>query len=328
MKQLTGSIERDELSDLLDAVRFRGAVFCRSELTAPWGFSVLGRNFASFHLVAKGRCCLDVDGVAERLWLSKGDVVILPAGNAHTVRDSPGSPATRLEELIAGAASDARGTLHSGGGGAAAVLVCGGFEFEDPASVPIVASLPPVIHLRARTHLVGSWLRLTLAFLAEEAEAGRPGADAAVTRLADLVFIEVLRAYLRAPEHSKPGLAAALRDPRIASALVAIQRHPESAWRVARLARQVSMSRTAFAVRFRSLVGESPIAYVTRCRMSEASRVLGVSDDAIAQVAERVGYDSEASFGRAFRRWTGTSPAAYRKLRRSQGARRRARLEV
>src|SRR5713226_4296585 len=99
MKNLTGSIRRDDLSEVLQAVRFRGVVFCRSELSAPWGFSVLGREFASFHIVTRGKCCLDVDGLDDRFWLSEGDVVILPAGHAHTVRDSPSSPATRLEEL-------------------------------------------------------------------------------------------------------------------------------------------------------------------------------------------------------------------------------------
>jgi mannose-6-phosphate isomerase-like protein (cupin superfamily) len=190
MKNLAGSIRRDDLSQILQAVRFRGAVFCRSELSAPWGFSVLGREFASFHIVTRGRCCLDVDGLDDRFWLSEGDLVILPAGHAHTVRDSPSSATTRLEELIGGGAVDPRGTLRTGGGGALSVLVCGGFHFEDRATNPIVASLPPVIHLRGRTHGVDSWLRRTLAFLSEEAEAGRPGAETAVSRLAELLFPE------------------------------------------------------------------------------------------------------------------------------------------
>src|SRR5215831_11546100 len=103
MRQLTGSIRRDELSEILQGVRFRSALFCRSELSAPWGFSVLGRDFASFHIVVRGQCCLDVDGVEGPISLSEGDLVILPTGNAHAVRDSPSTPATRLDELVAGA---------------------------------------------------------------------------------------------------------------------------------------------------------------------------------------------------------------------------------
>jgi AraC-like DNA-binding protein len=312
MKNLTGSIRRDDLSEVLQAVRFRGVLFCRSELSAPWGFSVLGREFASFHIVLRGKCCLDVDGLDDRFWLSEGDIVFLPAGHAHTVRDSPSSPATRLEELVAGGGIDARGTLRTGGGGAGTVLVCGGFQWEDGATSPIVASLPPIIHLQGRTHGVDSWLRLTLAFLSEEAEAGRPGAEIAVTRLADLLFIEVLRTYFSAPGTPNHGLAAALRDPRIGAAIVSIQRRPERRWDMVSLARHVGMSRTAFAMRFKALVGESPFSYVTRCRMIEATRMLRSSDATIARIAERAGYDSDVSFCRAFRRWLGISPAAYR----------------
>ncbi len=314
MKNLTGPITRDDLSDGLQAVRFRGVVFCRSELSAPWGFSVLGRAFASFHIVTRGTCCLDVDGLDDRFWLSAGDVVILPAGHAHTVRDAPSSAATRLEELVAGVGIDARGTLRTGGGGARTVLVCGGFQWEDGAASPIVASLPPIIHLHGRTHGVDTWLRLTLAFLSDEAESGRPGAEIALTRLADLLFIEVLRTYFSAPGTPNLGLAAALRDPRIGAALVAIQRQPERHWEVGGLARQVAMSRTAFATRFKALVGEPPLSYVTRCRMSKATRALRSSDATIAEVAVRAGYDSEASFCRAFKGWLGTSAAAFRRV--------------
>jgi hypothetical protein len=162
--------------------------------------SVLAREFASFHIVTHGRCCLEVDGLDDRVWLSEGDLVILPAGHAHTVRDSPSSPATRLEELVAEGGVDARGTLRTGGGGAGTVLVCGGFHWEDRATTPIVASLPPIIHLQGRTRGgVDTWLRLTLAFLSEEADAGRAGAEITVTRLADLLFIEALRTYFSAP---------------------------------------------------------------------------------------------------------------------------------
>jgi AraC-like DNA-binding protein len=322
MKNLTGSIRRDDLSEVLQAVRFRGVLFCRSELSAPWGFSVLSREFASFHIVLRGKCCLDVDGLDDRFWLSEGDIVFLPAGHAHTVRDSPSSPATRLEELVAGGGIDARGTLRTGGGGAGTVLVCGGFQWEDGANSPIGASLPPIIHLHGRTHGVDNWLRLTLAFLSEEADAGRPGAEIAITRLADLLFIEALRTFFSAPGTSKRGLAAALRDPRIGAAVVSIQRRPEGRWDVGGLARQVAMSRTAFATRFKALVGESPFVYVTRCRMSKAARELRARDVTIADVAEHVGYDSEASFCRAFKRWLGTSPASFRAGQQSKTARR------
>ncbi len=320
MKNLAGSPRRDELSDVLQAVRFRRAIFCRSELTAPWGFSVLGRDFATFHLVTRGKCCLDVDGVDGRLWLSAGDLVILPLGNAHVVRDSPSSTATRLEELIAEGSTKARGTVRSGGGGKPSTLVCGGFHFDDRRTNPVLAGLPPVIHLRGRPRGVETWLRMTLTFLKEEADSGLPGGDSVVTRLADILFIEAVRTYVSAPEAKKLKLAVSLRDPRIARALVAIHREPEAGWDLGTLAKHVGMSRTAFALRFRELVGEAPYSYVTRCRMNKAVNLLLSSNATIAQIAQRVGYGSEVGFGRAFKRYVGTSPAAHR--RRAATARR------
>ena len=136
-----------------------------------------------------------------------------------------------------------------------------------------------------------------------------------VVRLADLLFIEAVRAYMSAPGAPKSGLAAALRDPRIATAVVSIHRQPESKWDVRRLAQQAAMSRAAFVDRFKSLVGESPISYVTRCRMSRATALLASSHVPLSQIAARAGYESEASFGRAFKRNIGLSPAAYRKRR-------------
>jgi AraC family transcriptional regulator, alkane utilization regulator len=313
VKNLAGSPRRDELSDVLQAVRFRRAIFCRSELTAPWGFSVLGRDFATFHLVTRGKCCLDVDGVDGRLWLSAGDLVILPLGNAHVVRDSPSSTATRLEELIAEGSTKANGTVRSGGGGKPSTLVCGGFHFDDRRTNPVLAGLPPVIHLRGHTHGVETWLRMALTFLAKEAHADRPGADTVVTRLADILFIQAIRTYVSAPDAQKLRLAVALRDSRIGAALAAIHRQPEEDWGVARLAKHVGMSRTAFATRFRELVGESPYFYVTRCRMNKAIHLLLSSNATVSQIARRVGYRSEVGFGRAFKQYVGTSPAAHRK---------------
>src|SRR5262245_21527787 len=228
MKDLGAGIGHDQLSDVLRSVRFRSVVYCRSELGAPWGFTVAGRDFATFHLVTRGRCCLEIDGLKGRVWLGEGDLIILPTGRAHTLRDAASSPATPLEELIARAAPDANGTLRSGSGGAPTALVCGGFQFEDRAANPLLASLPPIIHLRGRHRVADGWLNLTLAFLAEEAASNRPGAETMMIRLADLLFIEAVRTYVSAPGTPKHGLAGAVQDPRIATAVASINRQPEA----------------------------------------------------------------------------------------------------
>src|SRR5260221_8230790 len=143
MEKLVDTSRPDQLTDLLLSVRFHGTVFCRSELSAPWGFAVARRQLAAFHLVTRGNCCLDVEGISERFWLSEGDLVILPTGNAHTVRDAPTSAATFLDQLVAENAVDHGGTLPTGGGGAQAVVVCGGAAASRHTRGWRVAALPP-----------------------------------------------------------------------------------------------------------------------------------------------------------------------------------------
>jgi AraC-like DNA-binding protein len=313
MRNLSAAIEPDVLSDVLASVRFRSTILCRSELTAPWGFAVRGRDFATFHVVLEGGGWVDVDGVDGRIRLSRGDLVVLPQGSPHVVRDAPATPATRLEELIADGDMDARGTLHNGGGGARSVLVCGGFSFENRATDPLLASLPRVMHLRGRRRGVANWVRMTLDFLRRESAAVRPGADAVIARLADILFIEALRTHALSPEARESGFAVALRDPRIGRSLALVHRRPQVDWDLARLAKEAGMSRTAFSVRFHELVGAPPLKYATRCRMDRAAGLLRSTEASISQVAERVGYDTEVGFGRAFKRHTGESPAAYRR---------------
>jgi len=313
MRNAKVSIRRDTLSEILQAARFRTTLLCRSELMAPWGFSVIGRDFATFHIVLRGKCCLEVASVGGPTWLSERDLVVLPHGNAHVVRDSPTSPATRLEDLIADGNTDPRGTVRAGGRGPKTVLVCGGFQFEERATNPLLAALPPVIHLRGRTPGVEAWIRTTFDFLTRESDAYRPGADCVITRLADVLFIEAIRAYFASPEAEKLGLAVALRDPRVGAALASIHQHPETDWDVKTLARQATMSKTAFAIQFARLVGKPPHRYVTSCRMNKAAALLRASGATIPQIAERVGYDTEAGFARAFKRSLGATPAAYRR---------------
>jgi len=193
------------------------------------------------------------------------------------------------------------------------VLVCGGFHFEDADADPVRSALPPLLHVRGRGKGVANWIRLTTEFLTEESDRGRPGAETVVTRLADILFIEAIRSYLESPEASQLGISVALRDARISDALAAIHRRPEADWGVETLARRAGMSRTAFAVRFNELVGEPPLRYVARCRMRRAVSLLRKSTATLPQIAERVGYESEVSFSRAFRRHLGTSPAAFRR---------------
>jgi AraC-like DNA-binding protein len=320
MRSLTAKVTQDALGGLLHAVRFRGAVMCKSALRAPWGFAVEGREFASFHHVVRGSGWLEVEGVAGLLRLERGDLVVLPQGNAHVVRDAPSSPATKLEQLVATGEMDALGNLKAGGRGKETVLVCGGFHFDGPRSNPVLAALPPVLHLRSDRR-GAAWLRMALAFLARESCSVRPGSATLVSRLADIVFIEAVRSYFASPAAERDGLVAALGDPRIGAALTAIHRRPEAAWDLSSLAKSAGMSRTAFSLRFRTLLGEPPLQYVTARRMEKAQAMLRDGTATIAQIAESVGYDSEVGFHRAFKRHTKIAPAAFRRRARSLDSR-------
>jgi AraC-like DNA-binding protein len=312
MRDLTSAIDNDVLSDVLHAIRFRGSVMCRSALRSPWGFSVEGRDFASFHHVVHGGCWLEVAGTPGLRRLGAGDLVLLPHGDAHVVRDAPDSPVTRLERLVATGDMDADGNLRAGGRGRETVLVCGGFECEERRSNPVLAALPRVVHLDGRNRGT-TWLRTTLAFLAEESGSGRPGAHTMVARLADIVFIEAVRTYFASPAAKRDGMGAALSDPRIGAALAAIHRRPEAEWDLRALSRVAGMSRTVFSLRFRGLIGSSPVQYVTAQRMEKAKTLLRDSTATIAEIAESVGYDSEVGFHRAFKRYTASAPAAFRR---------------
>ncbi|HJZ86601.1 MAG TPA: AraC family transcriptional regulator [Polyangia bacterium] len=320
VRNLGGSIRRDFLGEVLQSVRFRSTVLCRAELSAPWGFTVPRRDSAGFHIVLSGRCCLEAETVSGRLWLARGDLVILPHGSAHTVRDAPGSVAPQLEDMVARSQTEPGGRLHAGGGGVRTVLVCGGLDFEERATNPLLLALPPLIHLRGRRPSVEGWLNMTFDFLERESRARRPGADAVITRLADVLFIEAVRSYFASAEAGRRGLAAALRDPRVGTALRSIHRRPEAEWEVGTLARQAGMSRTTFATRFAALVGEPPLHYVTRCRMDKAVALLRGTTATTAEIAERVGYQSERGFARAFKRFVGAAPSSYRRRpKRSRG---------
>jgi AraC-like DNA-binding protein len=226
----------------------------------------------------------------------------------------------KLEELIATVKSYSRWTVRTSGNGEKTVLLFGGFHFEDRSANPLLSILPDVIHVQGRRPGVDAWVLWVLDFLKRESAAGLPGAGVVITRLADFLFIEALRAYFELPDSDKSGLSA-LRDPRIGSALAFLNRHPESDWSLATLSRQAGMSRTSFATRFAELVGEPPMRYLMRCRVNKAAKLLRDGRTSVRQVAERVGYDSELGFSRAFKRLVGSSPAEYR--RKSNSARSR-----
>src|SRR5207253_4752553 len=205
--------------------------------------------------------------------------------------------------------------VRHGGGGAETALICGSFRFEGSRTHPLLSVLPPLIHIQGdggASSRTTEWLSTTLRFLAAEARHPRPGAETLISRLTDVVFVQALRAWIESQPEGVGGWLGALRDRQIAAALGQIHRQPERDWSVARLASTVGMSRSSFAARFTALVGEAPLAYLTRWRMHLAGELLRGRDLSVSEIAGRVGYESEAAFSKAFKREAGISPGAYR----------------
>ncbi len=303
----------DPLGESLHFLRMSGVVYTRSELTAPWGVDLPAMpDCVLFHVVTAGHCWLDVEG-AEPVRLQPGEFTLVPHGEGHRILDAVGSPAAHLFDLPREEISPRYEVLRHGGGGEATTLVCGAVRFDHPAAQELVRLLPRVIHIQAWSSPEAQWMQSTLRLMASEASECRPGGEAVLTRLADILVIQAIRSWIADNPGAQTGWLGALQDDRIGPALLLIQRNPARPWTIASLAREVSMSRSAFAARFRDLVGETPMQYLTRWRMHVATTQLREGGATVAQLAHRLGYQSEAAFSRAFKRVVGVSPGSLRR---------------
>jgi AraC-like DNA-binding protein len=270
-------------------------------------------DYAHFHVIERGGAWLRIEG-EEPVALAGGDLVVVPHGTGHTLADSLGTTARPLAEMAGRRASEGGCVVMRGGGeGAETRLVCGSFRFERREAHPLVELLPPLIHLRPAETPAAEWLEATLRFLAWETREARPGTETIVSRLTDVLFVQVLRAWIESLPEGRGGWMGALRDRQVGAALALVHRAPERDWTNASLAEAVGMSRSRFAARFTALVGEPPLAYVSRWRLETAAGLLQDGALSLAEVAARVGYESEAAFSKAFRRRFGTPPGAYRR---------------
>jgi AraC-like DNA-binding protein len=263
---------------------------------------------------------LEVQGVDKPIALAGGDFIFLPQGGPYTLRDALDSRVTPVEQI---AKHDEAGAVcQFGGGGAPSSAIWGCFEFEDGGRNPLLESLPPMIHLTAEVGPNVQWLQSTLQFVASETSSGLPGAETVANRLTDILFVHAIRAHISgcaAHGCRANGWLRALADPKIGQALRLIHEAPHKPWTVETLAKAVAMSRSAFAALFAKLVGESPLRYVTAWRMKKATHML-LRDEPIAVIGQTIGYESDAAFGKAFKKHTGKSPGEFRRIMRERGA--------
>jgi AraC-like DNA-binding protein len=319
----------DALSETLRVVRLVGAIFINARFTAPWCYQSPSADTAApllepgaervviFHLITEGECFVVLSD-APPLHLIAGDVVIFPKGHAHLMSSQPGlSPATgaRLDQVLARRPRQ----LVYGGGGPTTRLVCGYLACDARLAELLLAGLPAVVRVNVRGSSAGIWLEASVRYALSEARSPRPGGAGVLAKLAEVLFIEVLRLYMNERSDGRTGWLAGVGDRIVGPALNALHTRPAHAWTVEELAHSAGTSRSVLAERFQHLVGTSPIQYLTQWRMLLAANLLCSSNAPLAHIAEGVGYQTDTAFSRAFRREFGLPPAAWRRSRLTRG---------
>lgn len=314
----------DLLSDILRVIRLDSAIYFNAEMCEPWCLvSPEARRLAPiladehahviiFHLLCEGRAYVHLqDG--QRTALSAGDIVAFPHGHGHTLGNGPRVTPIDAGEALPGVIARGLDLMRLGGSGAPSRFICGFLSCDPQLSQTFLGGLPPLIKVSIRDDPSGHWLEDSLKFSVTQAANREAGAGASLAKLSEAVLGEALRQYLRSLADGEPGWFAGARDAEIGKALRTMHQRPAHPWTVTELAAEVGLSRTVLAGRFRRVLGESPMAYLTRWRLGLGARALTSTSHGVAQIASEVGYESEAAFNRAFKRVYGRPPARYRK---------------
>jgi AraC-like DNA-binding protein len=316
----------DALSDVLRVAHLTGGVFLNAEFFAPWCVAaqvapehcapVLGpaAHLIIFHYVVEGEFQLRIDGEGgENLTLEAGEVVLLPRNSLHLM----GSDLTVLpalgRDIIQPPKDGGLFSIRHGGAGAPTRLVCGYLGCDSAEGNPVLSTLPCALKLKVEKGGAAEWIRSTFQYAADEVAAGRPGSETVLAKLSELLFVEAVRRYTETLPEGQTGWLAGLRDHYVARALALLHRDITRRWTVDDLGREVGLSRSALADRFIRLIGVPPMHYLANWRMQVASQKLRHDGVSLAQVAEIVGYESEAAFSRAFKKTFGTAPATWRR---------------
>ena len=315
----------DPITDIFRTMHVTAFGQHRLEATAPWGLiqdksteanatssgkKISSTDLAHFAMLSRGNCWLSVEGIPEPIPLTGGDCFLLARGTSIVLRDSPRTrPRSTFREIGAQAKSN---VAQYGGGGVPTTIVCGSLSFDRASLKPITQLLPNFILIKAdQAHALA--LHNTMQALASEMAEQAPGSEVVATRLAEVLFIQVLRVYIASGSGHNKGWLRAIFDPQIGTALSAIHERVNTPWTVESLAEAASMSRSAFAARFKELLGQTPLEYVTEWRMQKAMQLLEQRDKKLVDVARSVGYESDAAFSKAFKRVVGTNPGEYLK---------------
>ncbi len=313
----------DVLSEVLSTVRLQGALFFNAEFSAPWCLDSTGSrgiapllssnpgHIVPFHFLTEGRAYAQL-GDEQQVELSAGDIVILPRGDPHLIGNgSPRQPVDSFRTFQKNLADGLR-LVHYGGGGEITRFVCGYMACDPRLSELFLGGLPRLVRVPVASQPSGQWIRNSITFSVDAMEGSNAGSSLVVAKLSEVLFVETLRGYINSLPEDQTGWLAGARDASVGKALAFLHKDPAHAWTVPKLAHRVGLSRTRLTERFRHYLGTSPMAYLTDWRLKLGAEILQNSRDSIAQVADAVGYNSEAAFNRAFRRAYGAPPAKFR----------------
>jgi len=305
------AFKRDVFSDVLELIRVRGNTVFTCAASAPFGMRFQAGKYR-LHIIRSGSVAIEVEGMGEQYRASQGDLVMLMHGHGHVLSDRPGRSATLVTDLAQQHYDRARLTLGSGD----TTWLCGEFGFDGVLSQRLLSVLPPVLILKGLRERPFEWLELSCHFILDEALNLRAGAAAMISRLLDVIFVQLLRTWATEGAIGHGWLSGAI-DERINPAMSAIHADPGRAWSVNDLAALANLSRSAFADRFQRIVGQAPLSYLTTWRLDRAAELLRYSRAPIADIAGRVGYTSEAAFSRAFKGRYEVPPMQWRRFNMS-----------
>ena len=297
----------DIIADVFRLIRFKSCVYFLAEFAGPWAMDIPKGPFAQFHVITRGRGIIEHDGKAHEL--GPGDVLLLAKGDAHILADAPGRKPVSGQSVVA---AITKGEPMFDHGEMATQLICGHFEYRGELPHPLLLTLPGLIHIKGAGRSAPLAIDTILPLLMRELDKGEPGSRVVAERLAEVLLVQTLRAQFSEPS-TEAGFLAAGQDQRLCRAIAAIHTRYADPLSLDELARTAGMSRSMFATRFKAVLGESPVAYLTRWRMLEARELVVAEGLSTAAISHRVGYESDIAFGRAFKRLFGQSPAALRR---------------
>jgi AraC-like DNA-binding protein len=308
----------DILAEVLDRIRLGGTLLFHFELGHPWNLALPQRPYALFHYLSRGSATLALEQ-GQELDMVAGDFVVVSRGEPHRIYSDRRTTPFSVDDLDRSSAD--RGVVrHGGGAEPCSTMICGKFTVAQPSRGSVLELLPPVLLLKPTED--GEWLEAILRRMVSESARERPGRGVALSRLTEVLFVEVLRSWIKSLGPGEGGWLGAMADPHIGPALQLIHERPDRPWTLDDLGQRVGLGRSAFSARFTRLVGQSMYRYLIARRMSEAAFLLETSDEGIARIATGVGYETAAAFSKLFHRHHGLSPGRYRATRRADGGRR------